>query len=324
MQSHTSGNGAKQTLLLVDTDPHTQNVFKQQFEPKYCVLITSSGEQAYNLALSHPIDMAIINTQTSDISGFDTCAKLKQHPICSDIPIIFVGSDLCSKRIVLGLQLGAIDAITAPLDMPVVAAKINNHMQLAAKLNALALISCTDGLTGVPNRLQLDTTLNRAWHAAIRSRHPLSLLMIDIDFFKRFNDSFGHVAGDECLKQVAQTIQKALHRDGDVMGRYGGEEFAVVLPFTESQGATVIAQQILADIEGLDIDNPGAKTSKKVTVSIGVATLDPTLQMDYTHAKPEDLINRADKTLYRAKKQGRNRVVAENSATGVKHRSNAT
>ncbi|MFT6899034.1 MAG: diguanylate cyclase (GGDEF)-like protein [Paraglaciecola sp.] len=301
----------KQTLLLADQDPLLQKVFKDHYSLSYRLLITSSGKEAYELAINDQIDMAVLNIQTTDISGFDTCTHLKQHPVSADIPVILIGATPSPAQITFGLNLGAIDFISTPVDISILTAKIKNHMQLAAKLSALALISCTDGLTGVPNRMQLDTSLNRAWYAAIRGHHHLSLLMIDIDYFKRFNDTFGHVAGDECLKRVAQTIQNALHRDSDSMGRYGGEEFAVVLPFTDLQGAKLIGQHILEEIERLDIDNPKAKTTKKVTVSIGVATLDPAQEIDYTHAQPEDLIKRADKTLYRAKKQGRNTIVAE-------------
>lgn len=311
MQSQAPNHPLKQTLLLVEQDPLIQRVFKDHFKLSYRLLITASGKEAYELAINDQIDMAVINIQTSDISGFDTCINLKHHPVCVDIPIILIGATQSPAHIIFGLNLGAIDFISIPLDISILAAKIKNHMQLAAKLSALAVISCTDGLTGVPNRLQLDTSLNRAWYAAIRGQHPLSLLMIDIDYFKRFNDTFGHVAGDECLKRVAQTIKNALHRDSDAMGRYGGEEFVVVLPFTDLQGAMLIGRDILVQIEDLDIDNPRAKTTKKVTVSIGVATLDPTQEIDYTSAQPEDLIKRADKTLYRAKKQGRNRIVAE-------------
>jgi diguanylate cyclase (GGDEF)-like protein len=309
--SHVPSNTLKQTLLLVDQGILTQNAFKDHFKHSYRLLITRSGKEAYELGINDQVDMAVINIQTSDISGFETGTNLKQHPVCADIPIILIGATRSPADITLALNLGAIDFIHTPVDISILAAKIKNHMQLAAKLSALALISCTDGLTGVPNRLQLDTSLNRAWYAAIRGHHPLSLLMIDIDYFKRFNDTFGHVAGDECLKRVAQTIKNALHRDSDNMGRYGGEEFAVVLPFTDLQGAMLIGQHILAEIERLDIDNPKAKTTKKVTVSIGVATLDPGQEIDYTRAQPEDLIKRADKTLYRAKKQGRNTIVAE-------------
>jgi len=164
-------------------------------------------------------------------------------------------------------------------------------------------ISYLDGLTGVANRRKLEEHLNREWDRARRKNLPLSLLMADIDFFKRYNDLLGHLKGDECLRKVAQEINTHVRSGMDLVARYGGEEFAVVLPETDSEQARRIAERIRSDVERLRIPHPASEVSRYITVSIGVATLIPE-----DNLQKEVLISMADMALYRAKKRGRNRV----------------
>ncbi|EDP74899.1 diguanylate cyclase [Hydrogenivirga sp. 128-5-R1-1] len=166
-------------------------------------------------------------------------------------------------------------------------------------------ISFIDGLTGVANRLRFDDFFRKEWRRARRTKRPISILMLDIDFFKNYNDLLGHLEGDECLKNVAKTIQSHIRADVDLVARYGGEEFVVVLPETDLKGALKVAERIRRDIEGLKIAHPGSQVSKFVTVSIGVASIVP-----IDNLKKEVLLNMADKALYVAKKRGRNRVEA--------------
>ena len=166
-------------------------------------------------------------------------------------------------------------------------------------------ISFIDGLTGVANRLRFDDFFRKEWRRARRTKRPISILMLDIDFFKNYNDLLGHLEGDECLKNVAKTIQSHIRADVDLVARYGGEEFVVVLPETDLKGALKVAERIRRDIEGLKIAHPGSEVSKFVTVSIGVASIVP-----IDNLKKEVLLNMADKALYVAKKKGRNRVEA--------------
>ncbi len=166
-------------------------------------------------------------------------------------------------------------------------------------------ISYIDGLTGVANRLRFDDFFRKEWRRARRTKRPISILMLDIDFFKNYNDLLGHLEGDECLKNVAKAIQSHIRADVDLVARYGGEEFVVVLPETDLKGALKVAERIRRDIEGLKIAHPGSEVSKFVTVSIGVASIVP-----IDNLKKEVLLNMADKALYVAKKRGRNRVEA--------------
>ena len=166
-------------------------------------------------------------------------------------------------------------------------------------------LSATDGLTGISNRRRFDEFLEREWRRGMREYSELSLLFIDIDYFKEFNDRYGHLPGDDCLKQIAATLERTLRRAGDLVARYGGEEFACVLPGTGEGGALRAAHKILNDIARLGIPHEGSSVAEHVTVSIGVATEVPEKGREYS-----DLIKRADHSLYAAKQQGRNKVVA--------------
>ena len=168
------------------------------------------------------------------------------------------------------------------------------------ELQRLALV---DSLTSLPNRRSLDKNLDFEWKRAAREGKPLSSILLDIDFFKLFNDTYGHLAGDGCLKEVARSVQIASQRPADLTARYGGEEFAVLLPATEREGAVIVAERIRKEVERLGILHATSSISDVVTVSLGVATLVPTLDIS-----PLELLSKADKALYQAKAAGRNRV----------------
>jgi diguanylate cyclase (GGDEF)-like protein len=164
-------------------------------------------------------------------------------------------------------------------------------------------LSATDGLTMVANRRTFDEALEREWHRAMRSGEPLSLIMADIDLFKPYNDLYGHVAGDHCLKQVATAIADCAKRSGDLVARYGGEEFAVILPRTDEAAAHEIAERIRQRVEALGIIHDGNPKSGRVTISLGISTRTPPQSADFI-----SLMESADMALYRAKESGRNAV----------------
>lgn len=167
----------------------------------------------------------------------------------------------------------------------------------------LQRLSSIDGLTGIANRRYFDQYLEREWRRGVRSSTPFSLVMCDIDYFKAYNDTYGHQGGDDCLKKVAATIKSTLKRPGDLVARYGGEEFVIVMPETNVNGAAVLAESLRAGVEALGIAHANSQVNKCVTISLGVATIVPSLD-----SSPEELLSSADKALYRAKKEGRNRV----------------
>lgn len=168
-------------------------------------------------------------------------------------------------------------------------------------------ISQIDGLTGIANRRRFDQQLELEWRSCCRAGESLSLLMLDIDYFKQYNDEFGHLAGDECLRRVAMAMQQAIGRPYDLLARFGGEEFAVLLPRTNSHGAQFLAQNILLKIQHLALPHPYSPGGI-VTLSAGLATVVP-----QEHVLARQLLQRADEMLYKAKQQGRNRLMVDES-----------
>jgi diguanylate cyclase (GGDEF)-like protein/PAS domain S-box-containing protein len=168
----------------------------------------------------------------------------------------------------------------------------------------LKRIAFMDGLTGVANRRHFDTTLDLEWRRAMRSAKPISLIIVDVDYFKNYNDLYGHLAGDSCLQKIAHTIRDSLRRAGNFAARYGGEEFAIILPDTDTEEAYFFAESLREKIEHLNIEHTDSRVGKNVTVSLGVSTTIPK-----RNSTQDELISLADKALYKAKQEGRNRVV---------------
>jgi diguanylate cyclase (GGDEF)-like protein/PAS domain S-box-containing protein len=191
----------------------------------------------------------------------------------------------------------------APSDLVLTLRDISLKKQIETELAALAR---TDGLTGVANRRAFDDLLEREWGRAVREGSQMSLLMIDVDHFKAFNDHNGHQVGDDCLRAIANALVKTVKRPGDLVARYGGEEFALILPGTDQEGGLRLADAARAAIEALSLPNPGNPTCAWVTASIGVATAVAT--SGGTIRMPEGLLQAADLALYKAKASGRNRV----------------
>ena len=188
---------------------------------------------------------------------------------------------------------------------PVFVAIIEDITERKIYEKKLWALSTHDGLTEIANRRYFDEILEKEWKRAARGKFCVSLIMLDIDYFKNFNDTYGHQAGDECLKQAADIIKKTLHRPGDMVARYGGEEFVVVLPDTESDGALRIAEAVRINLESSKIEHSQSNVGPYLTASLGVSTIIPELTNS-----PSSLIASADKALYNSKKGGRNQVTA--------------
>lgn len=182
-----------------------------------------------------------------------------------------------------------------------------SHKKLEENNAILQRLSTMDGLTGIANRRHFDETLMLQWRIGLREKKTLSIIMMDIDFFKKYNDGYGHQGGDDCLKAVAKALSTSLHRPGDFIARYGGEEFVVILPNTDAKGAAEVAEHLRANVQAANIPHAYSAVANHVSVSLGVAAMQP----DET-AKPADLLARADAALYKSKEQGRNRyTIAE-------------
>jgi diguanylate cyclase (GGDEF)-like protein len=243
-----------------------------------------------------------------DMNGFETCRRLKADPLTRDIPVIFVTALDSPEDETFGLEAGAVDFISKPLNSAVVRARVRTHITLKHQADLLRSMSFVDGLTGVANRRQFDEALQREWRACLRTGTSLALIMIDIDYFKQFNDTYGHPAGDACLRAIAGILNGEISRSHDLIARYGGEEFVCLLPDINLAGAQIKAEQLRQVVHSLSIPHAASSTAPVVTVSVGLALFIPSSELT-----PEQLVAAADAELYTAKRAGRNRVSCASS-----------
>ncbi len=292
-------------ILIVDDERLNLYTLVELLAPNYTTVIAKTGEQALKRAFSAvPPDLILLDIVMPGMDGYEVCKKLKADPRTENIPVIFITVMSGEQNEYKGLRLGAIDYITKPFSPDIVTARIRNHLELKRRGDLLARMSFLDGLTGIANRRHFDKFFQHEWMCGLRADSKLSLVMMDIDHFKQFNDRYGHLAGDACLQRVAKTIDDTLQRTTDLAARYGGEEFAAVLPMTEEKGAFDTAEKIRKKIMALAIPHDYVSAAGSVTLSLGVATMVPVQEKN-----PADLINAADKALFSAKANGRNRVM---------------
>jgi diguanylate cyclase (GGDEF)-like protein len=290
-------------LLVVDDQPINIRIINELFRADCDLHMATHGEQAIAVSKTLQPDLILLDIMMDGMDGLEVCRRLKLDPATADIPVIFITAKREEDDEALGLELGAVDYISKPLNSAIVRARVKTHLTLKLQNDYLKGLASLDGLTGIPNRRALDVRLAQAWSQACREGGTLSLMMIDIDYFKRYNDHFGHVQGDECLRQVAKAIAQSVTRPYDMAARFGGEEFACVLPETTLQGALILAEKIQARISQLAIAHPGSEVSEWVSLSIGVASLQPRIDRE-----PSELIALADQQLYQAKHNGRNQI----------------
>ena len=294
---------AGRKILVVDDQPEMVGYLKEILDSQYRVFAARSGKSALEIAQKEKPDLILLDIIMPEMDGYEVCDELKKMQETSNIPVIFLtalnGSDEEEK----GLTCGAVDYISKPISPGIVNLRVRNHLQLKYQIELLERISMTDALTGLANRRALDLLLEREIHTAVRRNEAITLMMIDVDHFKNYNDFYGHPAGDECLKKIASTLSDCVQRTVDVVARYGGEEFALVLPDTDAEGAQFIGDLILQEIEALQIPHAASEVSPHVSVSIGSATAIANATLT-----PLRLIKIADDMLYASKDQGRKRA----------------
>ncbi|GGO68272.1 diguanylate cyclase domain-containing protein [Bowmanella pacifica] len=302
----------KQRVLVVDDQPINLKILGQALSGDYQVLVASNAEQAIQIAMTQQPDLILLDIIMQGMDGYQTCRTLKQDPRTVNIPIIFSTSMDSEEDEVKGLEAGAADYITKPYNLALVKARVRNQMQLKKKTDLLEKLVSLDGLTEIPNRRYFEQQYEVEWRRAQRAGSNLSICMIDIDFFKQFNDNYGHGAGDICLQRVAHILLDNAKRSGDLVARYGGEEFVVLLPDTELEEAKVVTERLRASVEALAISHHFSACAKVVTISAGFATCRPGFGQDKGL-----LLEEADRYLYEAKQQGRNRVRGDVYSLGV-------
>ncbi len=297
------------TILIVDDIPVNVHILEAMLDREYEVHTALNGIEALSLAQKHTPDLILLDIMMPDMDGFELYRHLRLIESLRYVPIIFITArdDIHDES--LGLQLGAADYITKPFNPDIVKLRVKNNLELKHHRDRLERISFTDALTGIHNRRRFDEYLEQEWKRAMRSGDQLSLLLIDIDLFKQFNDAYGHIAGDECLKSIARTISATLHRSTDQAFRYGGEEFACILPATDAAGARHVAEILRQGVEQLKIPHEYSTVSPWTTISVGI-----TGKVPITDWPCLELVEKADTALYAAKQGGRNRVCSNSDA----------
>jgi len=294
----------KPKVLIIDDVPENIRMLMENLKNDYAIVPATDGETAIKMLQAHALpDLILLDIVMPGTDGYEICKRLKSDEFTKDIPIIFITGKDTQEDEIKGLKLGAVDYITKPFCMPIVKARVNTHIELKKHRDVLEDLSNLDGLTGIPNRRRFDEYLDLQWQYAQRSDTWLSLVMIDIDHFKAFNDFYGHGGGDDCLKKVAHRLSDTAKRPNDMVARYGGEEFACLLPVTEIDGAINLAEDMRQNIISLSIPHEKSSASDFVTISLGAASLKPNARLSASM-----LMNEAAKALYEAKHDNRNCV----------------
>ncbi len=319
----------KINILIVDDRPENLLVLESILEELDLNIVkATSGNQALALMLEYDFALVLLDVQMPEMDGFETAELMRGSERTKNIPIIFVTAINKNKKCMFkGYEIGAVDYLFKPIEPLILKSKVNVFIELhrqkeqlrkqaevlqekvdelmrLRELNSkLEHLSSIDVLTGISNRRSFEEKIKAEWKRAIRSKTMISLIMIDIDHFKEFNDYYGHQAGDRCLEKVAKAIVSSTQRPADLVARYGGEEFVVVLPESDRDGAVFVAERIRSQVESLAIRHEHSSVSPYVTVSLGTATLFPQSQNSV-----EELIYRADRALFQAKYLGRNNV----------------
>ena len=292
----------KPTILVVDDMTTTLLLIHDLLKDTYEVKIAKSGTKALEILESpNDIDLILLDIEMPDINGYDVCKRIKNNETIKNIPIIFITGRTSQEDEEYGLNLGAIDYITKPFNKAIVKLRIKNYLDLKIKNDMLEKLSMYDGLTNIRNRRYFDETFETAFLEAKRERSSLALMMIDIDFFKPYNDNYGHGQGDETLRKVAKALEKTIKRASDFVARYGGEEFVILLKDINKDGVEAVANNLLNAVRELKITHEFSKIENYVTVSIGASFYNSS--SDITKL---ELLLKADETLYSVKNSGRN------------------
>jgi len=290
------------SILIVDDEKANIIALSHILSPTYDIYTSRNGHDAIEIAKEFLPCIILLDILMPGIDGYTVIQELKNNERTWDIPVIFISGLDNAEDERRGLSLGAADYISKPFNPAVVELRVLNQVKIVNQISLINKLSVTDQLTGIPNRRSFDTQMEREWLRSAREKVPLSMMMLDVDNFKKYNDEFGHQQGDVALQTVAKTMAKTLKRAADFAARWGGEEFAILLPNTDTAGAVKIAEQIRNNVEQTPIPLLSGEITR-ATVSIGLHTMVPSqicLQCE--------LISLVDKALYAAKSTGRNTV----------------
>jgi len=307
-------------VLVVDDSPTIRAALRGLVEQMgHSVIDAEDGSKALAIYREARPDLVLIDVVMPVMDGYDAAREMRLIRPDEWVPIIFLSSKEADQDLDRAIEAGGDDYLVKPVSFVVLNAKIRalqriestrvklleTSRELAAANRELENLSRQDGLTGIANRRYFDSYLLTEMKRASRERQPLALILADVDYFKAYNDYYGHQAGDDCLRQVASALKSVGKRPADLAARYGGEEFAIVLPATSLEGAVDVAKSLARAIETMAIAHARSGVGEKISLSQGIASLVPV-----NETKPEGIIELADQALYQAKQQGRNRYVA--------------
>jgi diguanylate cyclase (GGDEF)-like protein len=306
------------TVLVIDDSPTNLAVLYDYLNSMGAeVLVKKDGESGIEIAIRKQPDIIILDVLMPTIDGYETCRRLKLESTTKAIPVIFASALVETADKLKGFEMGGVDYITKPFQLEEVLARIEVHLSIITLQQQLQLANqaleianqklykqtVLDGLTQISNRRHFDDYLAQEWQRAVREKQSIALLICDIDFFKQYNDTYGHQGGDDCLKKIAHIMDNVPKRPMDLVARYGGEEFGVILPNTNIAGAIKIGEQVCQVVRDLKIPHEKSSVAGYVTLSLGINCIIPTTENNVT-----EFIEMADKALYQAKNQGRNQV----------------
>ncbi|OUR93810.1 hypothetical protein A9Q81_15175 [Gammaproteobacteria bacterium 42_54_T18] len=288
-------------ILIVDDDQSNRKILYDLLKSYARIVLAKNATQAIEYARIQQPSLILLDVVMPDKDGFEILEQLKQDNETRNISVIFITARNSYSDETRGFRLGACDYIRKPFHHEIVKARVRTHLELAQKRHLLEELVNLDALTSIPNRRHLEHTLISNWRDAKRTQKPITIAMLDVDFFKNYNDHYGHAAGDDVLRHIASTIECQLNRPRDIVCRYGGEEFCFILPDTDINGAKRILEACCQAIEGLAIEHEKSQTSSVVTASIGACVCQP--EEGDLH---ENALLIADQFLYKSKEAGRN------------------
>lgn len=294
----------QQTILIVDDEKTNIAVLAELLRPDFKIRAVTNGEKALEIAFSsNPPDLILLDVLMPGIDGYEVCKRLKASAKTNGIPVIFITGKVSEEDEIYGFGIGAVEYITKPFRPVVVKVRVNTQAELKRHRDYLEGISYLDGLTGIPNRRKFNEYLLFYCDISNREKAPISMIMMDIDHFKSYNDRYGHQEGDTCLIRIAKALAEVPVDKTDFVARFGGEEFACILPNKSKEEALEIAEKLRLAVVNLKIPHETSLVEPIVTISLGVATVIPS-------GDPicKNLVRTADEALYRSKESGRNKV----------------
>lgn len=298
----------KYKILIVDDQPINIQAAYAILADQYEVYMAVNGQNAIDLCQTVAIDLFLIDLHMPMMSGITLCQILKNNEKTKNVPIVFMTASQSLDDESLCWDEGGSDFVTKPINPKTLIKRISYHLMMKEHTQSLIKLSILDGLTNLHNRRYFDEQLEKIWRDFIRSRSSLSLILIDVDYFKLYNDNYGHLAGDNCLKKISVALKKSLHRPLDISARFGGDEFVCILPETDDIGAMHVAQRIEKAVQKLKLPHAYSTICNHVTLSIGVVSVSKDDDSDTHLQESRHMLEWADKALYQAKMDGRAKI----------------